>query len=294
MLANPISPERSTLRRSILVSLLDAARTNLRTADRVALFEVGNVFWPRDDQPLPDEPRRVGIVLAGPSAQVDWRKEGAKDGPDGGKSFDFYHVKGVVESLLAHLGVTASYSPSTEHASLHPGRAAAVYGAASREVAAGGADDMAGDESGGNGGRRLFGYVGELHPIVREQWELGDQPVAVADLDLDAIAAAIPAMRTFTPFSTFPPARRDLALEVSEDTPAADVLAAIIDSGGALLVDARLFDVYRGAPIQTGHKSLAFSLTFQAPDKTLAGESVDKLREHIGRQVAKRLGAVVR
>lgn len=274
VIANAISPERSVLRQSMLTGLLDAAAANLRFTDRVALFEVGATYhWPPGTAPsptaLPDEPRHVALLLCGPRHGADWR---------GGApaAMDFYDAKGAVEVVLEMLGVGGAAFAPARHAALHPGRTAAVTAA------------------GPDGTPRALGHVGELHPAVRERWDLPDRPVAVADLDLDAIDALAGAVRPIVPFSPYPPVERDLAVVVADATPAADVEAAIRAAGGKLLVAVRLFDVYRGPQVGAGRKSLAYRLRFQSMDKTLEGASVDRLREQIARALARAVGGEVR
>ncbi|RIL10582.1 phenylalanine--tRNA ligase subunit beta [bacterium] len=262
-LRNPISPERAALRRSILTGLLEATAGNLRFRDRVALFELGRVFHPRPGEALPDEPRRLGVVLTGAAEAAGWRT-------GGGRKLDFYDAKGAVERVLAALEVDAAWSPG-RHASFHPGRTAEV-----------------------RSGDAVLGHVGELHPLVRRQWGLGDDPVAAADLDLDALERAAGRVRPFRPFSVYPAMLRDLAVVVDEAVAAADVEAAIRRAGGALLADVVLFDVYRGAQVGAGKKSLAWSLTLQAPDKTLEGKVADGARARIVKALERELGAAAR
>jgi len=272
-LLNPASPERAVMRRSILTGLLEATANNLRYRDRVALFELGRVFHPRRDgaaaaDVLPDEPRRIGLVMTGPAEAASWRPQTARS--DDPRALDFYDAKGAVERLLADLEIEATWAPGA-HPSFHPGRTAEV-----------------------RAGEACLGHVGELHPAVRARWGLGDRPVAVAELDLDALEAAAGRVRPFRPFSSFPPVLRDLAVVVGEEVPAAAAEAVIRGAGGALLADVRLFDLYRGPQVGAGKKSLAWSLVFQAPDKTLEGTVADGLRERIVRALGREIDAEVR
>jgi phenylalanyl-tRNA synthetase beta chain len=194
----------------------------------------------------------------------DWR--GAGERP-----LDFWDAKGAVSALLESLGIDAAWEPG-EHASMHPGRTAAV---------------RAGD--------RPLGHVGVLHPLVAERWELDDAVATVADLDLDAIGeAAAVGERAFAPFSAYPPVEQDLAVVVDEDVPATAVESAIRNAAGTLLTGLVLFDVYQGEQIGAGKKSLAWSLTFQAPDKTLTSEAVSGVRAHIVRALEREVGGVLR
>ncbi|NJM41578.1 MAG: hypothetical protein HC853_12860 [Anaerolineae bacterium] len=164
-LLNPINPERSAMRHSLLSGALEALSTNLRHHKQVKLFEVGSVYLPGEDGDglgLPDEPSRLVVVMSGASDAATWKRAG-----NGG--MDFFDLKGAAETLLDGLNVQASYE-ATEHPSFYPGRTAAVT-------------------SVGKNSQRL-GVIGELHPRVREAWGLPDQPVLVADLDVAALQSA--------------------------------------------------------------------------------------------------------
>ena len=240
------------MRRSLLTRLIEATAENLRFRDRVALFELGSVYHARADRELPDEPRRVALVMTGPADVKSWRGGGATP-----RALDFYDAKGVVESLLARLEVPAEWEAG-QHPSTYPGRTAIVRSET-----------------------RSLGHVGELHPRVREQWGLGDGSVVIADLDLEAIEAAGGVVRPFKAFSAFPAVKRDLAVVVPEAVSAGEVADLIRRTGGKLLVDLELFDLYRGRQIGSGNKSLAYSLSFQAKDKTLEGKVADGFRGRI-------------
>jgi phenylalanyl-tRNA synthetase beta chain len=136
--------------------------------------------------------------------------------------------------------------------------------------------------------------VGELHPEVRARWDLAGRTVAGADLDVDGLASVAAGGPGFEPFSPYPAVHEDLAVVVDEGVPAADVAAVIRDAGGPLLVDLALFDVYRGEQAGAGKKSLAWSLTFQAPDKTLTSDASTAVRRRIVKALADRLDAGIR
>jgi phenylalanyl-tRNA synthetase beta chain len=322
---NPISPERSVLRRSILTGLLESGRLNARGGTRVALFELGPVFEPAGTG-LPREPGRLGILLTGTSRLADWR--------DPASAADFYHLKGVVDALAAALGVALIWRAG-RHGAMHPGRTAVVAiaaadvgdGGGSRgrgeglvgdadvatapvgdaDVAtgmvgdAGGAAGMVGDAGWGeglvgdaDGANTLVGHVGELHPLLAERREMDAAAVLVADLDFDTLIGAARDHAPFAPFSAYPAVREDLAVVVTEDVVAEAVADVIRSAGGDLLTEVRLFDVYRGASIPDGTKSLAWALTYQSPDRTLTGDDAAAVRERIVRALAARLGATVR
>ncbi|QJW96515.1 phenylalanine--tRNA ligase subunit beta [Frigoriglobus tundricola] len=267
-LLNPLSPERSVLRLTLLPGVLQVAKLNLEHTDSVSLYELGAVYVPKASERLPDEPRRLAVVLCGRRAGAAW------DDPQGTApaQYDFYDIKGVIESLAADLhlpGVSFSAVPSVPW--LHPMRAAQlrVNGTA-------------------------VGAFGELHPKAAAAFGLAERGVQVAELDLEAVLAAVPDRYGYKPFSTFPPAKRDVAVVVPADTPAETVLAEIRTAGGDLLTAATLFDVYRGTGLPDGTKSLAFALTYQAPDRTLGDKEIAKAHEKVEGRLRHVLKAQIR
>jgi len=261
---NPLSAERAYLRQTLLPSLLHTTRENLRFFDRVAIFEIGAVYLPVEGQTLPDEPLRLGIVMTGPREAPSWLA-GQDLAPLG-----FYDLKGVVETLLARLGLEGAFEQG-EQPPFHPGRCA--------QVSIGG---------------EVVGVMGELHPVVREAFDLPAQPVCALEFDLEVLLAQMGVTRVMKPLPRFPAVVQDIALIVDEDLPAEEVRQAILAFGGRLLRDARLFDLYRGEPIPPGKKSLAYSLTYQAEDRTLTDEEVARVQERIVRRLAEELGAKLR
>ena len=269
-LANPLSSEREYLRRTLMASLLETVRDNLRFRDRIAIFEIGRVYLPKEGRAqhaeplLPDEPRRLAIAMTGPRYPRSWLTASPEP-------MDFFDLKGVVEALLGHLGLKDCAFMPTRHPTFHPARAAAL--------------SLAGKE---------VGVLGEVHPLVREAFDLPAQPVCLAEFDLEALLEPFGGDRHFEPIPHFPAVNRDLALVVDEDVPAREVLDAILEAGGELLRRVELFDLYRGKPIPAGKKSLAYSLTYQAEDRTLTDEEVNRLQERIVRHLAEKLGAKLR
>ena len=267
-LLNPLSPERGVMRRTLLPGLLAVAQRNLEAADSVAVYELGPVYLPKAGAQLPDEPRRLAVALCGRRTAAAW------DDPQGAAParYDFFDVKGVVEALAADMHLpNVSVAATNSVPWLHPMRAAElrVSGTA-------------------------VGAFGELHPKVAARFHLDDRAVQVAELDLEALLAAVPDRYGYKPFSTFPPAKRDIAIVIPEATTAEAVLAEIRAAGGDLLTDATLFDVYRGAGLPDGTKSLAFALTYQAPDRTLGEKEIAKAHEKVEARVRTALGAQIR
>ncbi len=263
-LRNPLSSEQDTLRQTLLPSLLNTTRQNLRFIDRVAVFEIGRVYVPVDGKPLPDEPRRLGIVMTGPREERSWLQHQDRT------PMDFFDLKGVVEALMSRLGVGGSFEPGEHHA-FHPGRCARV--------------SVAGED---------MGVMGELHPLVREALELPEQPICAAEFDLDTLLASWGAPHEMTPLSAHPPVYEDLAVVVDEEIPAVRLRDLITRAGSPLLRSVTLFDVYRGAQVGSGKKSLAYRLIYQAEDRTLTDEEVAQVRDEIVRLLREKLGATLR
>jgi len=264
-LQNPISSERVVMRHSVLSGVLEVAHENLQHTVEVRLFEVGPVFLPRSGAKLPDEPRRLGLFLCGRRQPEFWGESGP------GQPVDFFDLKAIIEGLTCDLHlVDVSYRPS-KAAYLHPGRAA--------ELVIGG---------------RPVGSFGQMHPKVAGHYKLGDRPVLVGELDLEAILAAVPVRYEYTPVPRFPAALRDIAVIVAEDISCERVVAEMRAAGGDLLRQTRLFDLYRGSSIPAGTKSLAFALSYQAEDRTLTDKEVDRAHKKIEDRLKHVLKAQIR
>ncbi|VAW37184.1 Phenylalanyl-tRNA synthetase beta chain [hydrothermal vent metagenome] len=265
-LTNPLSAERAVMRHSLLTSVLEVAADNSRYQNRLALFEIGPIFLAEEDEVLPDEQTRLSLLMSGRRAPVGWQSS------DPG-IYDFFDLKGVLETLFGELHLTVRYEP-IEHPTYRPGRTARLL----------------------LGGAQI-GVMGELHPLVVEQFDLQteeDQPVLAADIDLDALIDQIPSHYAYDPISPYPAVREDIAVVVDTGITAVTVEEIIRNSGGFLLKDVQLFDVYEGEQIGVGKKSLAYHLTFQAPNKTLTDKVVQKSRKKIVGQLKHRLNAQLR
>jgi phenylalanyl-tRNA synthetase beta chain len=265
-LANPISRERSVLRHSLLATVLETAAANLRFRARVQCFEVGKVFVLNPGEELPEEPLRLCIVTTGPRSDRHWL---ATEGP----AIDFFDLKGILEALLARLHVAGVAFEPAEHPTFQTGRTARL---------------LAGDPA------VEIGFLGEIHPSVRDAFDLPNSRVAAAELNLEALLAQVPHAWFVDPISPYPAVLQDLAVVVDETVAAADVQSLIVKIGGFLLKEVHLFDVYRGEPVPTGKKSLAYALAFQAPDKTLRDAIVAKQVQRIVKELETELGAELR
>jgi phenylalanyl-tRNA synthetase beta chain len=264
-LANPITTDMTVMRRSLLASVMEVLGRNRNLVPRLAVYEIAPIFLPVEGKDLPEEPLRLVIGLTGMADLPDW--EDSEPPMDMG----FFHLKGVLKALFEALHLhDISYVPG-DHPSFHPGKCAEVHWQ----------------------GKRL-GWAGELHPLVSEAYGLESHPVAAADLDIQSVLPAIPDRFRVDPVPAYPPVLEDLALVVDDDVPAAMVAEAIRHLGGDLVVDVRLFDVYQGDQIESGKRSLAYSVVYQSPDKTLTDDEVTRVRKQIIEGLENDLGAVLR
>jgi phenylalanyl-tRNA synthetase beta chain len=243
---NPLSSQHSVMRQSLLGSLLEVVSTNARQGrEDVAIFEVGKGYGATEDGDSTHEWWRLGVALTGAAEPPAWNQVA--------RPFDLDDAKGIIDLLARKLGLPAPvYSPLTDDARLHPGRAARV---------------RAGDG--------LAGRVGEVHPAVVDALDMRAARILVAELAIAGLSGGQQSVpRTTTP-PRHPAVDRDLAVIVAEDVPAANVETSIRQHGGPLLRTIALFDIYRGRPLEAAEKSLAYRLEFQAEDRTLVESEVD-------------------
>ena len=270
-LQNPLSVERSVLRPSLLPGLLEVVGLNAnRQMPDVRAFEVGNVFAPHrpedGDHPA-HEDLRLGLVLTGLRAPRAWFTA-ARD------RVDLYDAKGMAEAALQAAGVadarTVPWSDEQVPAFLEPGRAARLVR-----------------------GTTDLGWFGEVALAAREVFDL-PAPVFAAELSVTALTALPSPTVRYEPLPRFPAVQRDLAIVVSSEVTAGQVEAAIRALDLPLLSRITLFDVYTGGQVGAGRRSLAWSLTFQAPDRTLTDAEVNRVHSLIVTEVARQFGAEVR
>ena len=259
---HPISSDLEELRLTLRGNLLKALAANQRNQEGgVRLFEVGRIYVPRSED-LPEEREMLGFVLSGPRQEGHWQGAANND-------LDFFDAKGVLESLFWELGVRASYTP-TEHPFLHPGRAA--------QVAIGGV---------------VVGSVGEVHPQAVAAFGLLPRAVILAEIDLAKLLPLAPEKaHMFRAIPRFPGVIRDVALVLDVAIPAGQVRDVIAVTPLVQRVD--LFDAYVGDKVPPGKKSLAYRIVYQAPDRTLTSEEVQKAQTRLLERLKRELGADLR
>jgi phenylalanyl-tRNA synthetase beta chain len=261
-LANPIASQMGVMRTTLIGGLVGVLTANRkRQTERVRIFEVGRVFS-RDPvgQPVAGfrQPQRVGGLWAGSALPEQW---GAATRP-----VDFFDIKGDLEALL---GVSSRLTfAKAAHPALHPGRSAHV--------------SIDG---------KTVGFIGEMHPMWVQKYELGTAPV-VFEVELEAwLAAAMPIYREV---SRFPSVTRDLALVMPREQAVEPLLAALHGHAPAIVADIRLFDLYQGKGLPDGQKSLAFRIVMQHTERTLEDAEVEAGVADLIEVARKEFGAVLR
>ncbi len=287
-LANPLAETSPYLRTSLLPGLFAAVQRNTsRGNDDLALFESGAVFragsgsaapvpgveqrpaqdeWAAMQAALPAQPWHLGAVLTGAWRPAGWA--GAVE------PASWQHALAFADVAAAAAGVTVR-RVADEHAPFHPGRCAKLLVSTSE-----------GDEV-------LFGHAGELHPLACRAFGLPPRTAAV-EVSLDVLIEVAPGPGSIAPVSPHPVAKEDVAVVVAEAVSAGEVQAALVAGAGELLESIRLFDVYRGAQVPDGSKSLAFALRFRAPDRTLKDAEIAAARDAAVAEAARAFGAVQR
>jgi len=275
-LANPSTPERVAMRHSLLNSILAVGAENSKHQTQVQMFEIGQVYLPNKnpDEPLPDEQRRLAIVLTGAREHGGWL-------PADSSAIDFFDLKGVIEALLDEFHLTSVEFVPANHNAYHPGRVAElrVSGPSSKSK------------------YKSIGLFGQLHPLIVKAYGFKvdeEQPVLVADFDLDLLLNQISVSHRTQAVPRFPAVQQDIAIVVDETIPADKVEKLIVQTGGKILAEATLFDLFTDEKLGAGKKSLAYRLTFQDESRTLTDKLVAKQQKKILQRLERELGATLR
>ncbi len=269
-LVNPLTVKRRVMRRSLLVSALENLAYNYRYTQCFAIFEIGKVYLPEEgDGVHPYEDSRLSLLLTGPRRQSSVHPD-----PAGAENFDFFDLKGILETVLQRLDFS---DDEVEFVAL---RNNPTFGPTSAQLKISG---------------QVEGVLGELDPQVLLDFDLpATNRVYVAEIEIKPLIKASWRLQPVKPFSNYQPVVEDLAFVVPEEVTAAQLLDVIRKGGGPLLSKVELFDIYRGHPIPPGHKSLAYKLTFESLDRPLTDSQLVDIRNRIIRRVGEAVGGRLR
>ncbi|MCQ4936623.1 phenylalanine--tRNA ligase subunit beta [Anaerotignum propionicum] len=254
-ISNPLGEDFSIMRTVSFNGILNSLSTNYnRRNEQAGLFEVARVYLPKA-LPLTELPHEIPTLTVGMYGNMD-----------------FYDLKGIVEHLVDVLGLAekAEYLPEKETPWMHPGRTACL------KINA-----------------ETVGYFGELHPVVAKNYEIGTKAY-MAVLDLEKMTAYADRNVTYKPLPKFPGMTRDIAMLVKEDVTVKEISDIIKKNGGEYLESVTLFDVYKGAQIEAGYKSVAYSISFRSAERTLADADISAAMQAILSGLSTELDAQLR
>jgi phenylalanyl-tRNA synthetase beta chain len=264
-LLNPISEEQAVMRTTLVPGMLDTAQRNVsRQQGSLRLFEIGKVFLPQPDAPLPLEKEMLVGLWSGPRAKAAWhtRETGC----------DFYDIKGVAEGLLMALGVDSpafTALPDDQCRYTRPGHTAQIL----------------------HGGQ-LVGIVGEVDAAVVAAYNL-KQTAFIFELDVELLGDLIRGGKQMTPIPRFPSTTRDITLIVDQHVESGRLVEAVVRFEEDLVEDLYLFDVFAGEPIPAGKKSLSFRVVYRSAEKTLEDEAINEIHHHLTHRLMNEFGAAL-
>lgn len=259
----PMTEDHEFLRTNIVEGLLDTVKYNsARKQDNLALFEAGRVFL-NEGKKLPAEHEYLAAVLTGKMVENDWHHEE--------RNADFFDIKAALENVLTRLNreVKYQYEATSEFENMHPGQTAKIL-----------ADG------------KFVGFVGKVHPNYEKSKGIKD--TFVFQIDLDSLYEMAPITDIYEPISKYPTISRDIAILVRESITNQDITELISNNSGKYLVDIKLFDIYQGDNIESGFKSMAYSLTFQNKNETLTDESINQDFDKIVKNLQENIDAQIR
>lgn len=255
IIANPLGEDQSAMRTTLIPNILEVlSRNKNRSVEECRIFEIGNVFIPKS---LPIEELPTETLTLGIGQYGD--------------NIDFYDLKGQVEVLLDVFGLLedSEFEPHT-HPSFHPGRTALVR----------------------IDGREL-GVLGEVHPVVCDNYDLNNG-ILLAELNFTLMLELAKTEKQFVHLPKYPAVIRDLAVIVDKGILASHIEKVIHRSGGGLLEKVELFDIYEGSQIPEGHRSMAYSLSYRAADRTLKDDDINPIHDRIVDALRKEFNAQLR
>ena len=262
-LLKPMQAERNILRPTLLPSLLDVLSANLKHQQSVRLAELARVYLRSPDRVLPDELELIGIVAAGRSAPLGLNSDA--------NPIDFFDLKGAITLVLERLGIRQPTFERAVHPALHPGRAAQIVFS-----------------------DQIVAIFGELHPDVAAGYGIDDDRVMVGEINLSVVMELVEPRGRDAVVPRFLPVEQDFAVVVADTVPAAEVEAAFRAGAGPLLTEIRLFDRFTGAQVGDGNVSLAYRLTFTAPNRSLTDNDLVKIRPKIEKTLKQRVDGALR
>ncbi len=263
-LKNPLTEEQEIMRTTLIPNMLQVLQYNFnRQSYDLFLFERGAVFTPSSEQEtLPREKEMLTLAITGKSHPEHWQHPG---GP-----VDFFYLKGILETLLARLGIEKAHWEKAEVPFLHPSRGAKLF-----------VEDQE------------LGLLGALHPQLVDHFEL-KQEVYFAEIPVEPLCEFASLSPSFEALPRYPAILRDAAFVVPESVSSAELQLAIEKHSGELLEKIVLFDVYKGEQIPEGRISLAFALTFRHPERTLKDSEVDRIMVELENKLQDNYSATLR
>ncbi len=258
-----MSEDRSVLRLSILPQLLEVMKYNVaRHNDSLAIYETGAVFLANGTDELPVEKEHLAGAITGLWHSLSWQGEK--------KAVDFFVIKGILAGLFEKLGLTDQVEfVQAKVSGMHPGRTA--------QVRLNGSD---------------IGFVGQIHPNVQKELDLKD--TYVFELSLKALLEAETTPLQYVTIPRFPSITRDIALVANKETVSGTLKEIILTAGAPLLKEAQVFDLYEGDKMEEGKKSIAFTLKYLDPERTLTDEEVTEVHNKVLDALKEKAGAVLR
>ena len=258
-LFNPLSAEQEYLRTSLIPSILAKICDNNKHEQSLSLFEIGRIYLKRDND-LPDEREILCGAITGEQFEKSWQTVPQKA--------DYYDVKGILEILLARLGIAADFE-ATEDEMLLEGRAAKIVI-----------------------GKQAIGFIGQLDSRIAERYDVTSDAVYLFEIEMGRLLALLKSPSKYSPIARFPGSTRDISLLVDIDLPSQKVQDIIEDT--KLVSKVTLFDVYTGDKLSAGKKTLAYSIVYQSPERTLTDKEVSKTQDGLLKRLQKVLGATLR
>lgn len=266
-LINPMNAQQKYMRQSLIPGLLRCVSYNInRGVSNVSLYEIGVCFYAKEGQQKAKEKNKLACVLSGKAFDDEWNNKS--------QSFDFFDAKGICENLFGKLNlpkIRYKEVDAEQYKFLQPGRAAEVYSKGA-----------------------LLGWIGEIHPKLCQKFDIEDS-VAAFELDMNAVINNSNEISQLNDISVFPGISIDVAFVVDDNITDEMMKQRIRSAGGKLLKSVRLFDVYTSDKhLGKGKKSLAYSLEYRDPEKTLKRDDVDGIHTKLIDKVCKSTGAKIR